>query len=139
MDEYTKKSYPFVYTKRQMESLFPSEDLHYENEIITVTVLGVHTQYRNRMYMQLGGNYFNLCSSSTPVGPYLGELMTFLADFFEENQGGGFVLGQLQHKYFRLVLQGAAIVGFGHIIKDQFVLLEDVFGCDSKLWIKDGD
>lgn len=126
------RDYLFVHNKKYFEDV----GYTFENAIIENAVLGVHMQYRDRMYMTIRGKNFYLCDSSTPVGPYLGSLMTFLADFFEENQGGGFTIDQLNNKYVRLIMLGEEVVGFGHILKDQFVLLGDVFGTTSKLWRK---
>ena len=126
------RDYPFV----RPLSFYQEEhkNLTITNELIENAVLGVHMQYRDRMYITIRGKNFYLCDSAKPVGPYLGSLMTFLADFFDENQHGGFTIDQLNGKYIRLMTDGEEIIGFGHIVQDQFVYLHEIFGEKSRLW-----
>lgn len=134
MQNCYKSSYPFIKTKKEIEAdknfLYSPQ---FENHQLTYADLGVHYQYHARVYLSLGGSCFSLCSSSVPVASYLGELLTFLGHFFELTEHDYFKPEMLKEQYLRLVLDGEHIVGFGHIIKDQFVWLDDIFGPSSKL------
>lgn len=134
MENCYKPSYPFLKTEEEIradKNFLCSPQ--FENHQFTYADLGVHYQYRARVYLSLGGDSFTLCSSTVPVSSYLGELLTFLGHFFELTEHDYFKPEMLKGEYLRLVLDGEYIVGFGHIIKDQFVWLDDIFGPNSKL------
>lgn len=106
------------------------EGMQIENNMVDSIEVVVVGHFGN--IVTLGMSFTNCCLfSQYNLGGYLGDVLKVIVEVLDLTDDNGVYISKIKNVPVRIVFEsgwGSKAIGFGHFMKDRFVLVEDVIG-----------
>ena len=101
-----------------------------ENNMIDSIEINVIGHFGNIVTLDM---FFTNCClfSQYNLGGYLGDVLKVIVEVLDLTNDNGVCVSKIKNVPVRIVSEsgcGSKVIGFGHFMKDRFVLVEDVIG-----------
>ena len=101
-----------------------------ENNMIDSIEINVVGHFGNIVTLDM---FFTNCClfSQYNLGGYLGDVLKVIVEVLDLTDDNGVCVSKIKNVPVRIVSEsgcGSKVIGFGHFMKDRFVLVEDVIG-----------
>lgn len=101
-----------------------------ENNMIDSIEINVVGHFGNISTLEM---FFTNCClfSQYNLGGYLGDVLKVIVEVLDLTDDNGIRISKIKNVPVRIVSEsgwGSKVIGFGHFMKDRFVLVEDVIG-----------
>lgn len=103
------------------------QDKYIENNLLKSLDIKIIAHFRNCTTLEM--MFENCCLfSSINMGSILSEVIKIIIETLDLGEEDGIRLSEIKNKPIRIVYdsQWGKVIGFGHFMKDRFVLAEDV-------------